>query len=113
MIIKGGKIMIEVKTLKRYLRLYNIPYAYNKTMIYVPGAINGNECFWRFSIKCSIITDCYMLFEIPNDTTIKKCYDNQKRFRYSRRLNESTLNKVIKLMHTSYNHTIEQMATVC
>lgn len=105
--------MIEIKTLKDYLRGYGIPYAYNKKFLYVPGTtLCGDQCFWQFAIEYNIITDCCILFEMP-DTSVKKCYDDQKRFRYSRRLNESTLNKVIKLMHTSYNHTLDQIITVC
>lgn len=111
MIIKGGKIMIEVKTFKRYLREYGIPYAYDKTFLYVPGTTHCEDpCFWQFTVECGIITDLCMRYEMP-DTPVKKCYD--QRPWQSNRLKELTCDKINKLLHTSYNHTVEQMITIC
>lgn len=110
MIIKGGKIMIEIKTLKDYLRGYGIPYAYNKKFLYAPGTtLCGDQCFWKFSIDYDIITDCCILFEMP-DTPVKKCYDQMP---WQNNLKQIKCDKIRKLLHTSYNHTVEQMVTVC
>lgn len=103
--------MIEIKTFKDYLRGYGIPYAYNKAYLYVYGTTCGDPCFWQFTIKCGIITDCCMLYEMP-DLPVKICYD-PRRWPWSRRLDEVKCGKIRKLIHTSYNHTVEQMIVVC
>lgn len=103
--------MIEVKTFKRYLREFGIPYAYNRKFLYVPGTtLCGDQCFWQFAIEYNIITDCCILFEMP-DTPVKKCYDQMPW--QSNSLKEFTCGKISKLLHTSYNHTVEQMIVVC
>ena len=102
--------MIETKTLKYYFRQYGIPYAYNKKFLYAPGTtLCGEQCFWQFSIKCGIITDCCILFKMP-DTPIKKCYDQMP---WQNSLKQIKCDKIMKLIHISYNHTVEQMIVVC
>lgn len=105
--------MIEVKTFKQYLRSYNIPYAYNRTTLYVPACDKyDRDCFWAFSIKCGIITDDYMLLDMPN-VSVKKCYNKTKWHWEQQRLNVAKCDMIRKFMHTSYNHTVEQMIIAC